>query len=181
VAAGVRPSRPWASASSQGSWWARKVATAAAAARSAASDLPSAAASRPASSGPPASSPAWLLPAPVGDLAVHLQDVRGALRRPGDRDAPATRLGLRIYARWLGQRLQETGRPALRLRAGGREWVEGAGVPAATLAADPFELFGALSGRRSTDQLLALAWYGSPERYLDVLSPYPPPRSPLLE
>jgi len=130
---------------------------------------------------PPAGSPAWLLPAPVADLAVHLHDVRGALGRPGDRDAPATHLGLRIYARWLGQRLEEAGRPALRLRAGDREWVEGAGTPAATLAADPFELFRALSGRRSTDQLLALAWDGSPERYLDVFSPYPTPPSPLLE
>jgi uncharacterized protein (TIGR03083 family) len=130
---------------------------------------------------PPAGSPAWLLPAPVGDLAVHLHDVRGALGRPGDRDAPATRLGLRMYARWLGQRLGETGRPALRLRAGEREWVEGAGVPAATLTAEPFELFRALSGRRSADQLLALAWDGSPEPYLGVFSPYPLPSAPLPE
>ena len=52
-------------------------------------------------------SPAWLVSAPVADLAVHLHDVRGALRQPGDRDAPVTGLGLRIYARWLGQRLDQ--------------------------------------------------------------------------
>jgi uncharacterized protein (TIGR03083 family) len=129
----------------------------------------------------PAGSPAWLRSAPVADLAVHLHDVRGALALPGDRDAAVTALGLRIYARWLGQRLEARGRPALRLRAGGREWVEGAGPPAATLAAEPFELFRALSGRRSADQLRSLAWDGDPAPYLDVLAPYPLPPSPLLE
>jgi uncharacterized protein (TIGR03083 family) len=129
----------------------------------------------------PAGSPAWLRSAPLADLAVHLHDVRGALGLPGDRDAQATGLGMRIYARWLGQRLDERGRPALRLRAGGRDWVEGAGPPAAVLEAAPFELFRALSGRRSAGQVRALAWDGDPEPYLDVLSPYPMPPSPLLE
>jgi uncharacterized protein (TIGR03083 family) len=44
---------------------------------------------------PPPGSPAWLLPAPVANLAVHLHDVRGALRlprgpgRPRDQTRPA--------------------------------------------------------------------------------------------
>jgi uncharacterized protein (TIGR03083 family) len=130
---------------------------------------------------PPPGSPDWLLSAPVADLAAHLHDVRGALRLPGDRDAPATELGLRIYARWLGRRLDQAGRPALRLRAGGRTWVEGSGPPAADLAADAFELFRALSGRRSLDQVRALAWDGAPEPYLDLISPYPLQESPLAE
>ena len=130
---------------------------------------------------PPPGSPAWLLSGPVADLAVHLHDVRGALRRPGDRDAPVTGLGLRIYARWLGNRLDQAGRPALRLRAGGREWVEGSTRPAAALAADAFELFRALSGRRTLDQVRALAWDGDPEPYLDLFAPYPTPASPLAE
>jgi hypothetical protein len=125
--------------------------------------------------------PAWLHSAPVGDLAVHLHDVRGALRRPGDRDAPATGLGLRIYARWLGRRLDLSGRPALQLRAAGREWVEGSRRPAAALAGDAFELFRAFSGRRGLDQVRALAWDGDPEPYLDLIAPYPMPASPLAE
>jgi uncharacterized protein (TIGR03083 family) len=129
----------------------------------------------------PAGSPAWLRSAPVADLAVHLHDVRGALALPGDRDALFARLGLRIYARWLGRRLDQGGRPALRLRAGEREWVEGSGSPAAAVAADPFELFRALSGRRSPAQVRALAWHGDPEPFMDVLSPYSVPPSPLLE
>ena len=123
--------------------------------------------------------PAWLVSAPVADLAVHLHDVRGALRRPGDQDTPATRLGLRIYARWLGERLDQAGRPALRLRTGNREWVEGSGRPAAILTAGAFELFRALSGRRSPGQVRAFAWDGDPEPYLDLFAPYPMPASPL--
>jgi len=126
-------------------------------------------------------SPGWLVSAPVADLAVHLHDVRGALRQPGDRDAPVTGLGLRIYARWLGQRLDQAGRPALRLRVAGRERVEGSGRPVAALAADAFELFRALSGRRSLGQVRALGWDGDPEPYLDLFAPYPMPASPLVE
>jgi hypothetical protein len=59
--------------------------------------------------------------------------------------------------------------------------VEGTGAPAATLAGDPFELFRALSGRRSLDQVRALAWDGDPEPYLDLFAPYPMPASPLVE
>jgi uncharacterized protein (TIGR03083 family) len=129
----------------------------------------------------PPSAPAWMLPAPVADLAVHLHDVRGALGTPGDRDAPATRLGLRIYAHWLGERLNQAGCPALRLRAAGREWAEGSGRPAATLTASAFELFRALSGRRNIGQVRALAWDGDPEPYLGLFAPYPMPVSPLAE
>jgi uncharacterized protein (TIGR03083 family) len=129
----------------------------------------------------PPGSPAWLPSAPVADLAVHLHDVRGAIGQPGDRDAPATGLGLRIYARWLGERLDQASLPALRLRAGEPEWVEGSGQPAVALAAEPFELFRAISGRRSVDQVRALAWDSDPEPFLDVLSPYPMPAAPLVE
>lgn len=129
----------------------------------------------------PLGSPAWLPSAPVADLAVHLHDVRGAIGLPGDRDAPVTGLGLRIYARWLGERLDQASLPALRLRAGEPEWVEGSGQPAVALAAEPFELFRAISGRRSVDQVRALAWDSDPEPFLDVLSPYPMPAAPLVE
>ena len=38
-----------------------------------------------------------------------------------------------------------------------------------------------LSGRRSLDQVRALAWDGDPEPYLELLAPYPMPASPLVE
>ena len=58
---------------------------------------------------------------------------------------------------------------------------QGCGPPAAELTADAFELFRTLSGRRSLDQVRALAWDGDPEPNLDLLTPYPMPRPPLTE
>ncbi len=130
---------------------------------------------------PRSGAPAWLTSAPVADVAVHLHDVRGALRRPGDRDSPATVLGLRIYAAWLGERLSRRGRPALRLRTRSREWTTGTGQPAATLTGEAFELFRALSGRRTLGQVVALSWDGNPGPYLDLLAPYAMPSEPLAE
>jgi len=125
--------------------------------------------------------PPWL-PAAVADLAVHLHDARSTLHNPGDRSMAASRIGLWVYIGWLELRLAACGRPALLIRASGsREWQLGSGLAAATLTAETFKLFRALSGRRSRGQLLSLAWEGDPEPYLDLLSPYELPRSPLIE
>ena len=72
-------------------------------------------------------------------------------------------------------------RPALRLRTPYREWTVGTGQPAASLSAEAFELFRVVSGRRSVDQVLTLAWDGSPDTYLDLLAPYAMPSEPLAE
>ncbi|MPZ92823.1 MAG: DUF664 domain-containing protein [Actinobacteria bacterium] len=126
--------------------------------------------------------PPWLPPAVVADLAVHLHDAYGALGKSGDRSIAASQVGLRVYVRWLEIRLAACGRPALLIRApGAREWLLGAGNAAATLTTDSFDLFRALSGRRSRDQLQSLAWQGDPEPFLDLLSPYELPRSSLIE
>jgi hypothetical protein len=44
----------------------------------------------------------------------------------------------------------------------------GDGEPAGSLKVTPFELFRAAAGRRSRQQLRALAWTVDPEPYLDV-------------
>ena len=44
-----------------------------------------------------------------------------------------------------------------------------------------FELFRALSGRRTIEQVRALAWDGDPEPHLGLFAPYPMPASPLAE
>jgi hypothetical protein len=59
--------------------------------------------------------------------------------------------------------------------------VVGDGVPQATVTAPPFELFRALSGRRSLDQIRDFSWDGDPEPYLGVFSPFEAPREPVVE
>jgi hypothetical protein len=97
------------------------------------------------------------------------------------RSFKATILCLESAVMWLDMRLQATGAPALRLRAGTTEWVVGDGTPAATVSAPAFELFRALSGRRSLDQIRAFDWDGDAERFIDVFSPFEPPKEAFVE
>jgi hypothetical protein len=97
------------------------------------------------------------------------------------RDSGATEMVLESAVYWLDMRLQATGAPALRIRTGEREWVVGDGIPKATVTAPAFELFRALSGRRSLEQIRNFSWDGNPEPYLKVFSPFDAPRDAFVE
>ncbi len=98
-----------------------------------------------------------------------------------DRDSEATTLCLESAIYWLDMRLQAKEIPALRVRTGEQEWVIGDGIPQATVTAPKFELFRALSGRRSLDQIRAFSWDGDPKPYLTVFSPFDPPGDAIIE
>lgn len=123
--------------------------------------------------------------APYGYLWAVVQNAHNIWSALGvvakARDAEATRLCLESAVIWLDMRLQATGLPALRLRTGNREWVVGDGAPGATVTAPAFDLFRALSGRRSLDQIRAFSWEGDPEPYLNVFSPFELPREAVVE
>ena len=123
--------------------------------------------------------------APYGYLWAVVQNAHNiwsALGALGQRRAgEATRMVLESAILWLDMRLQATGTPALRLRAEGHEWVVGDGIPAATVTAGTFDLFRALSGRRSLEQIRSFAWEGDPEPYLKVFSPFELPREAVVE
>lgn len=119
--------------------------------------------------------PAWLVSSPAADLSVHLDDLREALGLAPDPGSAVARFGFAMYRQWLHARLVQQGLPALRLRAGEREWVAGRGEPAATLTADRHELFRTITGRRGAERVRGYAWDGDPDPYLPVISPYPLP------
>ncbi|HJR18992.1 MAG TPA: hypothetical protein VJ922_04675 [Actinomycetota bacterium] len=98
-----------------------------------------------------------------------------------ERDSEATSLCLESAIYWLDMRLQAKGIPALRVRTADQEWVIGDGIPGATVTAPMFELFRALSGRRSVDQIRAFSWDGDPRPYLAVFSPFEPPVAAIIE
>ena len=76
------------------------------------------------------------------------------------------------YAGGLHLRLAGSGLPALRIAYGAKERVLGDGEPAATVAAERFELYRAMGGRRSRAQILAYDWSGDPEPYLPLIPAY---------
>jgi uncharacterized protein (TIGR03083 family) len=115
------------------------------------------------------------------DVACHLHDLRHALDQPGDRNAATTAIAFAISRGWLGARLDRVQLSALRMRCADREWVIGHRPVGITVDGDRFELFRAITGRRTRAQLLALDWDSDPTPFLNVLSPYPLPQQPVLE
>ena len=106
------------------------------------------------------------------DLGVHQQDIYGALGVERDREGPLVKMGGAGYVAVLGFRLPGAGLAPLRVRAGGSERVTGEGEIGATVTASRFELFRALSGRRSPDQIKSYEWDGDPEPYIPFFYPY---------
>jgi uncharacterized protein (TIGR03083 family) len=121
--------------------------------------------------------PGWMIGAPVADLAAHLGDLEEALGLPPTLQSPITRYGFASYRAWLGERLVARGLPPLRLADptdATAEWVVGGHAPpGASVEADPYELFRAVSGRRRPDEVARWSWSGEPGAYLPLLSPYP--------
>ena len=118
----------------------------------------------------------------LGDAVVHEHDLRGALekqrsqghRRGSTRSGTATRAG-------SGRRLRKEGLPTLEIKGTSETVVAGKDEPAGHVSASDFELFRALTGRRTFDEIRALDWTTDPEPYLKIFSPYRPPEKSLNE
>lgn len=106
------------------------------------------------------------------DATVHLHDIYGALGREDERDAQAIRVANAGYIVAMGWRLSLAGIASLRVVAEGSDRVAGDGEPAATVRANRFEMFRALSGRRSPEQIRAFEWEGDAEPYIPYFYPY---------
>jgi uncharacterized protein (TIGR03083 family) len=108
----------------------------------------------------------------ITDLGVHQHDIYGALGIDRDREGPPVRIGLAGYVTILDMRLSSDGVPSLHIEAGEKSWVVGGEDAATALRCGRFELFRALSGRRSPDQLRAYDWDGDPEPFIGYFYPY---------
>jgi uncharacterized protein (TIGR03083 family) len=118
----------------------------------------------------------------VMDVALHNQDIRNAVGRPGDRETDAVRLGMSAYAFGADNKIRMLGLAPLRLRYDGREKVIGGDAePAATLAAERYELYRALASRRSPEQIRAMDWDGDAEPYLAAIPMYGERDEPIIE
>jgi uncharacterized protein (TIGR03083 family) len=101
----------------------------------------------------------------VGDIATHELDVWGAVGRAEGRDTDAVRLGFDRYRTAFDDRVAAAGLAPLDI----------------TGLASQFELFRALTGRRSADQVRAYAWSGDAEPYVAIFSAYDTPTEAVIE
>ena len=106
------------------------------------------------------------------DLAVHQQDIHGALGLVKDREEAPIRIGFSVYTTGVDLRLRESQGPPLRFVSEHKEVTVGGYEPAATVTGPRFELFRALSGRRNPEQVRAYDWSGDPEPFLEFFYPY---------
>ena len=106
------------------------------------------------------------------DLAVHQQDIYGALGLVKDRDTTPIAIGFATYAAGVDLRINAASGPSLRIVTEHKERVAGGGEPVATVRGPRFELFRALSGRRSPDQIRDYEWDGDPESFIEFFYPY---------
>jgi uncharacterized protein (TIGR03083 family) len=117
----------------------------------------------------------------VADVASHEHDVRVALGAPGARDSDAVHIGLGFFAPHLVESAAGRG-IVLRVEAGGGlSW--GPDDAPTSLRGEPFDLFRAISGRRSPHQLRAMRWEGDGEAALAAFTygPFRPAAQPIAE
>jgi uncharacterized protein (TIGR03083 family) len=111
-----------------------------------------------------------------GDAVVHEADIRGSLGR-GRVPDDAVRLALDgTMVRWRREVLSVAGVPNLHVQPPDSHdwWLGASGDPDAVIVKAPlYEVFRALAGRRSEDQVRAWSWSSDPEPYLGAGLPYP--------
>lgn len=113
------------------------------------------------------------------DCAIHYQDIRGALGKGPDRESYATKLAAATFAPTFVSHVRVVGGvPALRVVTQRGDIVFGEGE-ATPVEVDWFEMFRAMYGRRSTDQIVELLAPLDAGPYLPAFTLYPRPTAPL--
>lgn len=98
----------------------------------------------------------------VFDLTTHEHDLRGALQAPGERDSRGVEVGWDWATTVLGMLRDGYGEGAVVLTTPQGTTTCGTAAPSSGVTADRFELFRAMTGRRSTAQVAAWEWTGEP-------------------
>jgi len=117
----------------------------------------------------------------MADVLAHEQDIRTAIERPGNRDGDGYVDAVSMGLSFLGQKIEGADLPALRFVTEDIDEVVGEGDPQATLNTSTFELFRALHGRRTPDQVKALDWTGDPSPWLEVFFLFGPAEKEIHE
>jgi uncharacterized protein (TIGR03083 family) len=129
----------------------------------------------------------------IADLTTHEHDIRTAVGKPGARDSLGMEVGLDfLVAFGLDQSIAAHGLAPLTVRAGEATWVvgtadngsaEGSETLQPVLTAPPFDLFRALTGRRSNAQVGLLGWSVDAAPYVAAFrfGPFTPSPNDIVE
>jgi uncharacterized protein (TIGR03083 family) len=109
-----------------------------------------------------AAAPAEIAGQAVFDAATHEHDLRNALGAPGARDSDAVDTAWQ----WIVEARTRNGAHALCFVIDGGEESSGVGDPVARIEASRFELFRAVSGRRTADEMARYGWDREPDAQL---------------
>ena len=113
-------------------------------------------------------------PVAVADVLAHEQDIRTALDKPGARGDENIVSAIEMGLSFLDKKVESEGLEAFRVVTPDVAHTVGQGEPAATLQTSTFELFRALHGRRTVDQVRAMNWDSDPDRWMSVFFLFPP-------
>ena len=114
------------------------------------------------------------------DAATHEQDIRGGLERPGARDADAVTVGFDWGVAIVASMADQADTTLLIQTDAGSAMV-GNGAREVGVRAPRYELFRAMTGRRSAEQMRAFDWDGQPAPELLVFPIFTPRETPLVE
>jgi hypothetical protein len=106
-----------------------------------------------------AGAPAEIAGQALFDAATHEHDLRNALGAPGARDSDAVDTGWE----WIVGARTRAGAHAMCFVVEGGEQESGVGDVVARIEASRFELFRAVSGRRTSDEIASYGWDRSPD------------------
>jgi uncharacterized protein (TIGR03083 family) len=109
-----------------------------------------------------AAAPAEIAGQALFDAATHEHDLRNALGAPGARESDAVDSGWQ----WLVGARTRAGAHALCFVTDAGEESSGVGDPVARIEASRFELFRAVSGRRTADEVARYGWDREPNAQL---------------
>ena len=112
----------------------------------------------------------------ISDALAHEQDIRNAIGVPGAQDDPNFVHAVQLALTFVGKKMEGTDAPSFRVVTDEIDETLGESEPIATLRTSTFELFRALQGRRTVDQVQELEWDGDPTSVLDVFFIFGPTR-----
>ena len=127
----------------------------------------------------------------IGDITAHEHDLRGAIGKPGQRGSESLWIAIDFLMTGIVDlAMRQHGLGPLEVRCGAHRWIVGTGeapttergpwqeamlapdtsepvaAPVGSVTAEPFELFRAVTGRRSARQIRSLEWTVDPSPYV---------------